>query len=637
MFMKVILVFLTAVVFAAADIQLESEPSWVWDDEQWAYGGLAFADVDDDGDLDLIAGCYNATNWYPPIPYYNNLIFYNDGGELGGTYGWESDVQRHTGEVATGDVNGDGIPDIFFANGGFSFNPDSVYYGASGGPSTSPDWSSTRSAWATGVCLGDIDGDGDLDAATANQGVSPDPYRPAYIYWNDGSALIPTPGWSSADTGVYNGVSLGDVDGVDFIQVTGEQLVGDGSRSTFYLENRPLVSIDNVQFVTFEYAYSYDLYAGWITFCRPLSEGEIIEVDYTYSTKLDAAVAKWSNFATGVYFNTTGVPDTSPGWNTGDTGRTDSKVIFFDYDLDGDQDLLVVGSGEYAQIYGNDGGTLGDTPVWQSDSVLHANDALVGDFNGDGYQDIVIANYPFRGLSVWENSAGIIETEPTWQYMTDEQCRAVAVGDVNGDGALDLAAGFSWDPLAVFLSEYTTDVSVAEFRAEGFGDKAVLSWRVASGEAVGFDILRRDEVGPRVRVNGELIEGEPPFHYVNDGLSPGLHYYWLEAFDASGRSETFGPVECRTGVKPGTLSLAAPAPNPVRNGKATFVYSVPETGPVGLTVYDIKGRKVADVYSGEADAGEHRVEANLALTPGVYVLRLTAGGNNVAVKMVVVR
>jgi hypothetical protein len=637
MMLRFISTLLTTATFAAADIPLETEPSWVWDDEQWAYGGLAFADADDDGDLDLIAGCYNATNWYPPIPYYNNLIFYNDYGELGGTYGWQSDVQRHTTEVATGDLNGDGIPDIFFANGGFSFNPDSVYYGALGGPSTSPDWSSVRSAWATGVCLGDIDGDGDLDAATANEGVSPDPYRPAYIYWNDGSGLVPTPGWSSADLGVYNGVSLGDVDGADFVQVTGEQLVGDGSRVTFYLENRPLVSIDDVQFVTFEYAYSYDLYAGWITFCRSLGEGEVIDVDYTYSTKFDVAVAKWSNFATGVYFNSAGVPDTSPGWDTGDTGRTDTKVIFFDYDLDGDQDLLVVGSSEYAQIYGNDGGTLGDTPVWQSDNELHANDAQIGDFDGDGYQDIVIANYPYRGVSVWENTGGVIETEPTWQYTTDNQCRAVAVGDVNADGALDLAAGFSWEPLAVFLSEYTTDVSVTEFTAEGFNDRAVLSWRVASGEAVGFDILRQDGVEPRVRVNGELIEGEPPFRYVDEGLSPGLHSYWLEAFDASGRSETFGPVECYTGAKPGALSLAPPAPNPVKSGTATFVFSVPETDWAELAVYDIKGRKVRSIHAGELEAGEHKIVAYLALSPGVYVLRLTAGGTKASVKMVVVR
>ncbi|UCE26475.1 MAG: T9SS type A sorting domain-containing protein [Candidatus Coatesbacteria bacterium] len=634
---KGILASLLAVCFAAADIPLETEPSWVWDDEQWAYGGLAFADADDDGDLDLIAGCYNGTDWYPPIPYYNNLMFYNDYGELGDTYDWQTDVQRHTTEVATGDLNSDGIPDIFFANGGFSFNPDSVYYGAPGGPNTSPDWSSIRSAWATGVCLGDIDGDGDLDAATANEGVSPDPDRPAYIYWNDGSGLIQTPGWSSADLGVYNGVSLGDVDGADFAQVTGEQLVGDGSRVTFYLEKRPLVSIDDVQFVTFEYAYSYDLYAGWITFCRPLDEGEVIEVDYTYSTKLDVAVAKWSNFATGVYFNSTGVPDTSPGWDTGDTGRTDKKVIFFDFDLDDDQDLLVVGSGEYAQIYENDGGTLGDTPAWQSDNELHANDALVGDFDGDGYQDVVIANYPYRGVSVWENLDGIIETEPTWQYTADEQCRAVAVGDVNADGALDLAAGFSRDPLVVFLSEYTTDVSVTEFRAEGFNDRAVLSWRVASGEAVGFDIFRRDGAGPRIGVNSELIGGEPPFRYVDEELSSGLHSYYLKVFDASGRSETFGPVECYTGAKPGALSLAPPALNPVTNGTATFVFSVPENGWAELAVYDIKGRKVADIYSGDAQRGEHMVEADLVLTPGVYVSRLSTGSGSVAGKMVVLR
>ena len=178
--------YLTALALIAAaaqaDIPLKSQPSWTWETAERAYGGLAFADVDDDGDLDLVAGCYDGSNWYPPITDYHNMVFYNDGGNLGSSPGWTSTLQRHTAELDTGDINGDGVPDVFAANGGSSYQPDSAYYGKTGGPATSPDWSSAQPAWATGSCLGDIDGDGDVDAATSNQGRSPsDPYRPVYI------------------------------------------------------------------------------------------------------------------------------------------------------------------------------------------------------------------------------------------------------------------------------------------------------------------------------------------------------------------------------------------------------------------------------------------------------------------------
>jgi hypothetical protein len=629
-------------VAAQADIPLKSQPSWTWETAERAYGGLAFADVDGDGDLDLVAGCYDGSNWYPPITDYHNMIFYNDGGNLGSSPGWTSSLQRHTGELDTGDINGDGVPDVFAANGGSSYQPDSAYYGKTGGPTTSPDWSSAQPAWATGSCLGDIDGDGDVDAATSNQGRSPsDPYRPVYIFWNTGSSLGATAGWRSSGQGVFSGICLGDVDGADFTPVTGEKLQGDGSRQVFYLGHAPLLRIDAVRLggAPLNGAYAYDLYAGWVSFCRPLRQGETAEVDYTYSKKLDVGVAKWSSFDTCVYFNTTGTPSTTPGWTSGNPAKTDRGVIFFDYDRDGDQDLFVAGSNDLLRIYANDNGTLGTTPAWTSSGQVRVNEALVGDFNGDGYQDIVIANHPYRGLSVWENKAGVIDKQPTWQYTGSQEVRAIAIGDVNGDGALDLAVGFSRQPLVVFLNDYTVDVKVTAFRAAPRENGASVTWQAESTRLAGFDLLRRGGRGGDggwTRVNGERIVGRSPYRFDDNDLAAGAYDYKLVAYELSGWSGEFGPVRCDVGTKARAFALGAAYPNPSR-GAVNFTFSLAAPGYAEVAVYDLAGRRVATPAQGDFAAGEHNVPCDLALSPGVYVYRLEAGGLTAAKRLAVVK
>jgi hypothetical protein len=634
---------MTTIVFAVAAaygaIPLQSQPSWTWETAERAYGGLALADVDDDGDLDLVAGCYDGSNWYPPITDYHNMVFYNDGGKLGNSPGWTSSLERHTAELDTGDINGDGLADVFAANGGTSYQPNSVYYGKKAGPNTSPDWSSAQPAWATGSCLGDVDGDGDVDAATSNEGRnSSDPYRPVYIFWNTGSGLGATAGWRSSDQGVFSGVCLGDVDGADFTAVKGEKLQGDGSRQIFYLKHAPLLRIDAVRLDgrPLNAAYAYDLYAGWVSFCRPLRQGETAEVDYTYSKKLDLAVAKWVNFDTCVYFNTTGTPSTTPGWTSGNPSKTDRGVIFFDYDRDGDQDLFVAGSNDYLRIYANDNGKLGATPAWTSSGQVRVNEAAIGDFNGDGYQDVVIANHPYRGVSVWENKAGAIAKEPTWQYTGSQEVRAIAVGDVNGDGALDLAAGFSRKPLAVFLNDYTVDVKVTAFQARGGGARAVVTWRAEGARLAGFDLLRRSGEGRWTCVNAERITGRSPYRFEDRNLEPGAYDYKLVAYDLSGWSREFGPITCDIGTKAHAFALHAAYPNPAR-GAVNFAFSLPTPAYAELAVYDLAGRRVATPARGDFAAGEHKVQYELDLTPGVYVYRLEASGLTAAKRLAVVK
>ncbi|GAB5536119.1 MAG: hypothetical protein Rubg2KO_23680 [Rubricoccaceae bacterium] len=77
---------------------------------------------------------------------------------------------------------------------------------------------------------------------------------------------------------------------------------------------------------------------------------------------------------------------------------------------------------------------------------------------------------------------------------------------------------------------------------------------------------------------------------------------------------------------PGELVLEPPFPNPAR-GHTTLAYTLPESGPVRLAVFDALGREVARVVDRDEAAGRHTRPLNgLGLAPGVYRIRLDACG-----------
>lgn len=81
----------------------------------------------------------------------------------------------------------------------------------------------------------------------------------------------------------------------------------------------------------------------------------------------------------------------------------------------------------------------------------------------------------------------------------------------------------------------------------------------------------------------------------------------------------------------GGLWFGAPRPNPARDA-VTFRFAIPAAAEVSLAIYDLFGRRVADLARGTLSAGAHtetwdfRDGAGVTVPPGVYLAKLGAGG-----------
>ena len=194
-----------------------------------------------------------------------------------------------------------------------------------------------------------------------------------------------------------------------------------------------------------------------------------------------------------------------------DSGASEAdSVALADLNGDGKLDAVVAnwcqsagqfsceGYGEVAVLIGNGDGTF-QSPVRYSTGAYFANSVAVGDVNGDGTPDLVVANYclsiqPSCGgdgaISVLlGNGDGTFQTAATYN-SGGSYAYSVAVADVNGDGILDLAVS-NTGPVGA------NNGSVGVLLGNGDG-----TFRTAASYSSGGDIAASVAIGD---VNGDGI------------------------------------------------------------------------------------------------------------------------------------
>ena len=351
--------------------------------------GLAFGDLDGDGSDDLAVGTYHS-NSFPPYEDWHDYVYFNTGEALEDTPSWQSSDQQHTGEVGIADINGDGFNDLVSVRGGSSYDPSVVYYGASGGLATTPGWQSAVSAWGVGMALADIDADGDTDLVSTNQGNSTqDPYRPMYLFRNDGSALGTTPEWESAEASIQNSVAVGDLDGD-----------GDADLATAKWVDFESAAYENI-------GGTPDTVPYWTTGTVEGDRGVAIadfDGDGDNDILLGQEVLR--------VFDNDGAGGFVAGWQSDNPDSDHQGLAVADVNADGWPDIADI---DFARgkvwIHLNHEGALETTPSWSYDGDGAGTAVAFGDVNGDTLPDLAIGFSGEPSVAVFLNQGEVPDTD----------------------------------------------------------------------------------------------------------------------------------------------------------------------------------------------------------------------------------
>ena len=611
---------------------------------EWA----RFADVDGDGDFDVLA----------EEPFSFVRYFRNDGTREAASFRLAADTLKDATGVplfsdrqnlpALADIDCDGLLDLFiadlngfltyYANEGvdadslprFRFVTDRYenleivggFGKKDGGLRMADDGSEKHGANA--IDFADIDGDGDEDLFWG------DFFSPSlYFIENTGSCETPKlelitdlfPIDAPMETRGYNVPLLADIDAdgdVDlFAGVLGGAFAGGPEAAAnlyFYRHDDSLrFSLQTRQFIS-----SLDVDEESMPAFADLDDDG--DFDLVVGNRIAPNLGQRAQL---FLFENIGTPAT-PAFrlmgdllNAFDPARTDRifniAPAFADIDGDGDADLLLgrfdgsfvllenTGTPQQAAFALVDPGTAPLFAVPTIDIGQNSTPAFI-DLDGDGDLDLVVGEAAGT-FNVFRNTGTPpqprLELEAENIGGLDVGARSMpAFHDADGDGLPDLIAGTSQDGVRVYRN--TSTPQTASFAFDG---PLVVMGTVPPLAAPAFADLDADG-------DADLILG---------GLSGGLFYYRNDAISTATEAS---PVRPR-------FSLSN-YPNPFRDA-TTLRFHLPQATRVRLAVYDMLGRRVAVPLDSLLPAGDHAAPFDArALPAGVYLYRLTTDDGTTA-------
>ena len=369
--------------------------------EQGVATGGGFADIDGDGDADLVVAYGNDIQKGPIAVYLNDM------GNLSRTADWSTQATHYHGHLALGDLNGDGWTDLavtrFLGDSGWEEQGGvDVYLNQGGQLAEQPSWSSPEALYSFSCALGDLDNDGDLDlAAVAGEPYYHQPDR-SLVWLNDGEGDFGVQAaWSTEADRHSLDVAWTDLDADGDLDLAFANI---GSPHTAYLNEGGELSSSPA----WEASGESERFEGNTLDFGDVNDDGHMDLVISDNDQLGGA---------GTVVLYCG-PSLEPCWESQDAPRMQSAVSLEDIDGDGDLDLAAGawgrgGLGAEVSIYLNDLGILEEKPSWasQTSSVIEAfawadldgSDAEVQELSGVG-----LVQVPHRGrvLSVTGGVAG---------------------------------------------------------------------------------------------------------------------------------------------------------------------------------------------------------------------------------------
>ena len=497
---------------------------------------VAVGDFNSDGKQDLAVTNFNSDNV--------SILLGDGAGGFSAASNFHAGFQPYS--VAVGDFNGDGRQDlavsdqvvglvaILLGNGASHFSAATYFLAGSG---------------AYSVALGDFNGDGKQDLAVADQVVDE-----VSIFAGNGAGSFS----AATNFGAGNSptsVAVGDFngDGRQDLAMTNEN----SGTVSILLGNCPVPTLGNYPATSISLSTNTTV----VPDAAPINAARM-----TVSTSIDFKGTLEGDPTTGVVrvtdahpagtytvmvaaFNNTGgetsttfavtvsAPETcnpvsfSFATAFGVTDRTVSLVVG-DFNGDGKQDLATVNSpinsvGEVSILLGNGVGSFSAPTNFGGVGASLSSELVVGDFNGDGKQDLAVS-----GVTILLGN-GTGSFSPPTHFPAGASDDGLAVGDFNGDGRQDLVeADANSDAVSILLGNGTGGfsaprnfsaghhpfaVAVADFNGDGKQDLAVLRFCCPYG----LSILLGDGLGAFSPPTFPSVAGAPQSIAVGDFNSDG--------------------------------------------------------------------------------------------------------------------
>ena len=360
-----------------------------------SHSAVALGDLNGDGRPDMAV-----PNGSTVVP--NQVSIFS--GLAGGGFSASADfgATKTARAIATGDVNGDGRPDLVTANTASPLNNPgtvSVLLALAGG-GYGPNTDYAVGANPLDVKLSDFDGDGRLDIVTANTST------------NDISVLMGQAGGSFAPetryaTGISpQGIGVGDLDGDGRLDLA---VLNTGSRTVAILLGLA--------------GGGFSLLA---TYPTPTVPGNTVAIaDVNGDGKLDVAIASRISTTPGtigkvsVYLGLGGGALSARTDYSAGVGTTSVAIG----DLNGDGILDLAAAGDYLEVLlGLPGGTFGPNTEY---SAFRPRRVQIGDLDGDNRPDLAFVTLSLVGVAYNTGPALAVNHAPT---ITASASLTVAAG-----------------------------------------------------------------------------------------------------------------------------------------------------------------------------------------------------------------